>query len=84
MLHESIGAEFFRIYRATSKIEDLSRICKQLLSRMLKQNGQMRRIKFSLIKMIQWHQECFIKYKKSIEEVMQAIDFQIQIKTSKM
>ena len=70
----STGAEFLRISRATSKIEDLTRNCKQLLSRMLKQNGQMRRIKFSLIKMIQRHQEVFIKYNKSIEEVMQAID----------
>ena len=52
MFHGSIGAEFPRISRATSKIEDLSRTCKQLLSRMLKQNGQMRRIKFCLIKII--------------------------------
>ena len=35
----------------------------------------MTRIKFSLIKMIQWHNEVFIKYKKSIEEVMQAVSF---------
>ena len=75
MFHGSIGADFLRISRATSKIEDLTRSCKQLLSRMLKQNGQMRRIKFSLIKMIHRHQEVFIKYNKSIEEVMQAIGF---------
>ena len=61
--------------RATSKFDDLCRTCKQLLSRMLKQNGQMRRIKFSLIKTIQRHQEVFIKYNKSIEQVMQAIGF---------
>ena len=48
MFYGSIGAEFLRISRATSKIEDISHTCKQLLSRMLKQNGQMRRIKFSL------------------------------------
>ena len=35
------------VCRATSKIEDLSRNCKQLFSRMLKQNGQIRRKKFS-------------------------------------
>ena len=67
---ESIGAEFLRSSRATSKIEDLTRNCKQLLSRMLKQNGQMRRIKYSLIKMNQQHQEVFIKHNKSAEEVM--------------
>ena len=39
---------------------------------MLKQNEQMR-MKFSLIKMIQSHQEVFIKYNKSCEEVMRAI-----------
>ena len=36
MFYGSIGAEFFRISRATSKIEDLSCNRKQLLSRMLK------------------------------------------------
>ena len=46
MFYESIGAEFLRISRATSKTEDLSRTCKQLLIRMLKQNGQTRRCKF--------------------------------------
>ena len=71
----SIGVEFLRISRATSKTEDLSLTCKQLLSRLLKQNGQARRIKFSLIKMIQQHQEVFIKYNISNEEVMQAISF---------
>ena len=59
MFYGSIGAEFLRISRATSKIEDLSRTCKQLLSRTLKQNEQ----------------EVFLKYNKSIEEVMQAIGF---------
>ena len=68
MFYGSTGAEFPRISRATSKIEDLYRTCKQLLSRMEK-------IKFSLIKMIQRHQEVFIKYSKSIEEVIQTIGF---------
>ena len=67
MLCGSIGAEVFRNSRATGKIEDLSRSCKRLLIRMLKQNGQIRRIKFSSIKMIQQQQEVFIKYNKSIE-----------------
>ena len=57
MFYGSIRAEFLRISRETSKIEDVTHNCKQLLSRMLKQNGQMRRIKFSLMKMIQRHQE---------------------------
>ena len=42
---------------------------------MLKQNGKIRIIKFSLIKLIQRHQEVFIKYNKSVEEVMQALGF---------
>ena len=42
---------------------------------MLKQNEKMSRIKFSLIRMIQRHKEVFIKYNKSIEEVMQTIGF---------
>ena len=75
MFYVSIGAEFLRISRATSKVADLTRNCKQLLRRMLKENGQMRRIKVSLIKMIQRHQEVFIKYNKSIEEKVQPIGF---------
>ena len=75
MFYGSIETEFLKISRTTSKIEDISRTCKQLLGRLLKQNGQMRRITFSLIKIIQWHQEVFIKYNKSIEEVMQTIGF---------
>ena len=71
MFYGSIGAEFLRVSRVTSKIEDLSHNCKLLLSRMLKENKQMRTITFSLIKMIQRHQEVFIKYNKSIEEVIQ-------------
>ena len=42
---------------------------------MLKQNEQMRRIKFSLIKMIQQHREVLVKYNKLTEKVMQAIGF---------
>ena len=75
MLYRTIGAELPRISRATSKTEDLSCNCKQFLSQMLKQNGQVRRNKFSLINMIQRHEEVFIKYNKSIEEVMQVIGF---------
>ena len=74
-LSGSIGAELRRLSRATSKVEDPSRNCKQLLSRLLKQNRQMRRIRFSLRKMIQRHQEDFIKCNKSIKEVVQAIGF---------
>ena len=48
---------------------------------MLKQNGQIKRIKFFLIKVIQQHQEVFINYNKSIGEIMQAIGFQIHVKT---
>ena len=75
MFDSSVGAEFFRIPRITSKIEDLSCTCKQLSSRTLKQNGQIMKIKFPLIKMIQRNQEDFIKYNTSIEETMQAIGF---------
>ena len=75
MFYGNIGAELLRISRGTSKTDYLFRNCKQLLSRMLKQNGHMKRIKFFLTEIIQLHQEVFIKYNKSIEGVMQAIGF---------
>ena len=75
MFYGGIGAQFLRISRATSGIEDLARNCEQLLSRMLKQGGRVGRIKFSIVKMIRRHQEVFIGCNKSIEEVMRAIGF---------
>ena len=75
IFYESTGAEFLRISKAAIKTEDVFCTCKQLVGQMLKQNVKMRRIKFSLIKMTQRHQEVSIKYSKSIEEVIQAIGF---------
>ena len=43
----------------------------------------MRRIKFSLIKMIQRHQEVFKKYKNSVVEVMKAIVSKYKLKHQK-
>ena len=74
MFYGSIAAEFFKISRATSKIEDLTCYCKQLLSRIIKTWAKKENQIF-LNKMIQRHQEVFVKYNKSIEEVIQAIGF---------
>ena len=52
MFYGSTGAGFLRVSRATSKTEDPSRNCKQLLGRMLKKSEQIRRIKIFLIRMI--------------------------------
>ena len=72
MTYESIGSEFLRISRATSKTEDLSCTYKHLLSRMLKQNWQMRRIKLSLIEMIQQHQKVLLKITNQLSEARDA------------
>ena len=40
MFYGSIGAEFLRIARATTKIEDVTTTCKQLLARMCNQGGR--------------------------------------------
>ena len=75
MFYGELEQSFLEFLEQPVKLNNLSRNSIQLLSRMLKQNGKLRRIKFSLIKMIQRHQEVFIKYNKSVEEVMQAIGF---------
>ena len=41
MFNENIRAEFFRISRATSNIEDLSRNFKQLLGPMINKMGKL-------------------------------------------
>ena len=83
MFYGRTGAEFLRISRVTSKIEHLSRNCKQLYSRILKENGQKSTIKFSLAKMIQRHQEVFIKYNESINDKNATNRFLNTIKKSK-
>ena len=65
MFYGNTEAEFLRISQAISKIEDLSRNCNQLLSRMSNQHGQIKRIKFSLIKLIQQHQDVYINIANS-------------------
>ena len=73
MFYGSIGAEFLRIARATSKIEDLATSCRQLLTRMSNQGGHDQNIRFSLKKMIQRHRDSFRKYEMSAEELLTII-----------
>ena len=80
IFYASMGAEFLRISRAASKIEDLSRSCKQLNVKTRWANVENQNF---LTKMTQRHLEVLIKYNKSIEQVMQVIGFKIQIKAPK-
>ena len=73
MFYGSIGAEFLRIARATSKIEDLSNTCKQLLARMCNQGGRLIKTKIILKKMIQRHASVFSKYNMSTNEIISII-----------
>ena len=65
MFYGSIGADCLRNSRGTSKIEDLSRTCKQLLSQKLVLNKKDPTTPRSF----------YDNNNKSIEEVMQAIGF---------
>ena len=73
MFYGSIGAEFLRIARATSKIEDLESTCKQLLTRMSSQGGRIFKTRSTLTKMIQKHQDTFEKYEMSVKEILNII-----------
>ena len=77
MFYGSIGAEFpLEFLEQPPKLKIFLVLVNSCQKRMLKQNGQMRRIRFFfLIKMIQRQQEVCIEYNKLIEEVMQAIGF---------
>ena len=75
MFYGSIGAEFLRVARATSNIADLSYTSKQLIKRMSNQNGQMNKMRCSLLKMVQKHSETFQKYDKSTKEIIESVGF---------
>ena len=73
MFYGSIGAEFLRIARATSKIEDLGSSCKQLLTRMSNQGSLQSKTRSTLTKIIQRHQDTFEKYDLSSTEILKIV-----------
>ena len=70
MFYSSIGAEFLRMSRVTSKIEDLRISCSQLISRMTKQRGVYQRMIQVISKMINRHPMVFEKYNLSTHEII--------------
>ena len=70
MFYSSIGAEFLRMARVTSKIEDLKISCSQLISRMTKQRGVYQRMLRVISKMINRHPMVFEKYNLNTHEII--------------
>ena len=73
MFYGSIGAEFLRIARATSKVEDLGSSCQQLLTRMSSQGSLQSKTRSTLTKIIQRHQDTFEKYDLSSTEILKIV-----------
>ena len=73
MFYGSIGAEFLRITRATSKLDDLIKSSKQLLSRMSNQKGKIQHMQRVVLKMIRRHETDFRKYETNPCDIVHQI-----------
>ena len=73
MFYSALGAEFLRISRATSKLEDVISASNTLIRRMLKQGADMRRAKTHIRKVVVRHRKCFSKYSKTVDAIVDSI-----------
>ena len=73
MFYSTIGAEFLRIARATSRIEDLIISLSSLIKRMLKQGAASDIAKKTLANVIRKHSNTFTKYNCDINETVEGL-----------
>ena len=73
MFYSSLGAEFLRICRVTSNLEDVLVTSALLINRMIKQGANERRIKSTLDKVINKHHCIFQKYNAGNNEIIRMI-----------
>ena len=73
MFYSTIGAEFLRIARATSRIEDLTISLSSLIKRMLKQGAASDLANKTLANVIRRHSSTFTKYNCDIKTTVDAL-----------
>ena len=74
VFYGSVMSEFLRISRATLLYPDFLYKAKQLLTRMLNQNGDHSKLILQLKKAITRNNDIFSRYKKSASDILQDIE----------
>ena len=74
VFYGSVMSEFLRISRATLLYPDFLYKAKQLLTRMLNQNGDHSKLILQLKKAITRNNDIFCRYKKSASDILQDIE----------
>ena len=57
-----MSAEILRICKTTTKFQDFRKSSVVLIGRIMKQDGLIKRIKKALLKLLNSHDKCFIKF----------------------
>ena len=57
-----MSAEILRICKTTTKFQDFRKSSVVLIGRIIKQGGLIKRIKKALLKLLNSHDKCFIKF----------------------
>ena len=57
-----MSAEILRICKTTTKFQDFRKSSVVLIGRIMKQDGLIKRIKKALLKLLNSHGKCFIKF----------------------
>ena len=73
MFYSTIGAEFLRIARATSRLDDLISSLNSLVKRMLQQGADANVSRKTLHNVVRRHNETFIKYECDIKNTIDSI-----------
>ena len=73
MFYSSLGAEFLRICRATSNLQDVKTTSDTLIKRMLNQGAILHQVEQTLRRVIQKHTECFLKYNTPVNLIVQFV-----------
>ena len=65
MFYSVISAEIFRICKATTKFQDFIKSAKILIGRIRKQKGLINHMEKALLKLFNFHEECYISLRKT-------------------
>ena len=57
--------ETLRICKATTKFQEFLKFAKILIGRIIKQTGLINHVKKTFLKLLNSHEECFIKFRKT-------------------
>ena len=70
MFYSAMSAEILRICKTTTKFQGFITSARTLIERTIRQEGVINQIKNYLLKLLHSHKECFIKFRRNDEYIL--------------